>query len=414
VSLVGTLDLKVPGLPTKGADVGYGRVGNTITFAMGPVSWDPIDVNGAQLRIISGTIDSTGFHADAQVSAPNKFMVLSRFDRTPVTGSNLIAAPPKPEGSIDVGQLKIGGLSGGAKLVNGAWDVAWDGTLAIGDEMSGNLSVSVEGANITAGSAGFSVKKVSTPFGDLTIVLDFATQEIIGTLQFAGDLGSGLYANGSAELVMSGKPQDRYWYFFTGANFSLNSPKLSGVAALVIGNAVLKDELLDKFDDYSTKGVPEVFRDIEGFFLEGNVSVPLPFCPSGGWDVGVASVGVWCNVWADLRLGMNFNELNIYHIGQLIGVGAGVEASFGLGLCVSVWGSVSVTLDFEGEYRSDGAWYVWGQENIGLNGGAEAGVGLAGVCLSEGSSFTIDLGVEAQLGTNFNTGQASYYSVYFK
>jgi hypothetical protein len=255
---------------------------------------------------------------------------------------------------------------------------------------------------------------VSTPFGDLAIVLDFDTQEIIGTLQFAGDLGQGLYASGAAELLMSGKPQDRYWYFFTGANFSLSAPKLSGVAALLIGNAVLKDALLDKFDDYSTKGVPEAFRDIEGFFLEGNVSIPLPFCPSGGTDIGVATVGVWCDVWADLRLGMNFNELNVYHIGQLIGVGAGVEASFGLGLCVSVWGSVSATLDFEGEYRSDGAWYAWGQANLGLNGGAEFGVGVDDVCLDEGTSFTIDLGVEAQLGTNFNTGQASYYKVYFK
>jgi hypothetical protein len=73
-----------------------------------------------------------------------------------------------------------------------------------------------------------------------------------------------------------------------------------------------------------------------------------------------------------------------------------------------------VSLDFEGEYRSDGAWYVWGQENIGLNGGAEFGVGVDDVCLEDGKSFTIDLGVEAQLGTNFNTGKASYYSVYFK
>jgi hypothetical protein len=414
VSLVGTLDLKVPGLPTKGGDVFYTRDGGATKFNMVPASWDPIDVNGAKLRILNGTLDSAGFHADAQVSVPDKFLVQSRFDRTPFTGSNQITATPKPEGSIDVGELKIGQLSGGATVANGAWDVAWDGALAVADEMSGKVSVAVEGATITTGSAGFSVKQVSTPFGDLTIVLDFAQQEIVGTLQFDGYLAEGFYANGAAELLLSGKSQDRYWYFFTGANFSLNSPKLSGVAALLVGNATLKDALLDKFDDYSTKGVPPAFYTIKGFFLDGKVTIPLPVCPSGGVDIGVAKVAVWCNAWGDLRLGMNFNELNVYHIGQLVGIGAGVEASFGLGLCVSVWGEASVQFDSEGEYRSDGAWYVWGQQNIGLKGGAEFGVGVDDVCLDKSKSFTIDLGVEAQLGYNWNTGKGSYYTVYFK
>jgi hypothetical protein len=257
------------------------------------------------------------------------------------------------------------------------------------------------------------VKKVSTPFGDLTIVLDFAQQEIVGTLQFAGDLGQGLYASGAAELVMSGKPQDRYWYFFTGANFSLSTPKLSGVAALVIGNALLKDALLDKFDDYSTKGVPPAFYDIEGFFLDGKVSVPLPVCPSGGVDIGVAKVGAWCNVWADLRLGMNFNELNVYHLGAIVGSGAGVEASFGLGLCISVWGEASAQFDFEGEYREDGAWYVLGLGDFQIKGGADFGVGLDDVCLEKSKSFTIGLDVEAQLGDNWNTGEGPHFKVSF-
>jgi hypothetical protein len=144
------------------------------------------------------------------------------------------------------------------------------------------------------------------------------------------------------------------------------------------------------------------------------VSVPLPICPSGSFDIGVASVGIWCNAWGDLRLGTNFQEETTVHVGQLVGIGAGVSGQFGLGLCVSVWGEVKAELDAEGEYRTDGAWYVWGKQSFTVNGGASYGVGVDDVCLDKSKSYSIGLAGEAQLGHNWNTNTGSFLKVYFQ
>ena len=107
----------------------------------------------------------------------------------------------------------------------------------------------------------------------MEITLNFPQQRIEGGLQVSGELATGLHANGSAELVMSGKPGGRYWYFFAGADFQLQTPSLSGQAGLLIGDHLLDGDLLAKFDQYSNKGVPPAFRDIDGFFLDGMVAL---------------------------------------------------------------------------------------------------------------------------------------------
>jgi hypothetical protein len=115
--------------------------------------------------------------------------------------------------------------------------------------------------------------------------------------------------------------------------------------------------------------------------MEGEVSIPVPICPNGAFDIGVASVEVWCNVWGDVRLGANFQQANTYFVGVGAGIDAGVKGGVGLGLCLHVAAEVKAGLDGEGAYRSDGAWYARGDAHLDLNGSASYGVGLDDVCL---------------------------------
>ncbi|WP_457848425.1 hypothetical protein, partial [Staphylococcus aureus] len=91
----------------------------------------------------------------------------------------------------------------------------------------------------------------------------------------------------------------------------------------------------------------------------------------------------------------------------------GAKGAFSLGACVSVSGKASYEQGAEGEYRSDGAWYVLGDAAFNLHGEVEFGVGAFGVCLSKSKGFNLGLGAEAQLGHNWNTGQGPHFCVFW-
>ncbi|MEJ2218061.1 MAG: hypothetical protein P8099_15745, partial [Gemmatimonadota bacterium] len=162
------------------------------------------------------------------------------------------------------------------------------------------------------------------------------------------------------------------------------------------------------------EGADHVGVVLEEVHAHAQVTWPVPICPSGGFDIGVASVGIWCNINGDLRMGMNFLQNNTYMIGALAGVDVGASGSLGLGLCVSLWGEVKAQAELEGGYRSDGAWYVLGDASIDLHGGASYGVGVDDVCLNHSKSFTIGLGAEGELGHNWNTGEGKFFRVHFR
>jgi hypothetical protein len=417
VTFTGSLDLLAPPegkIPPLGVDLYYSKdPQGQISFAMDKATWPEIDIGGAFLKIADGQLDASGFHAGGHIRIPDYFTVATNFSRTPLTGTNTIAAVPTPDATIAIGQLALTQVKGGATLAS-PWSTAFQAVLDLPNEVQGPMSFKVAGAGVTVGSAGLTVKNFATPFGNMAITLNMPEQRLEGSVQLNQQLAAGATASGTAQLAISGKPSNRYWYFFAGANFQLSNPTLGGTAALLIGNATLTGDLLKTFASYSTKGVPPSFHTIKGFFLDGKVVVPVPVCPSGGVDVGVASVAVWCDVWGDLRLGMNFAEQNLYHIGLQGGVDVGAKGGVSLGACVSVSGEAKYAEGIEGEYRSDGAWYVLGDASFDLHGEVEYGVGAFGVCLSNSSGFTLGLGAEAQMGNNWNTGKGPHFTVYWK
>ncbi len=415
VRFPGTIDLLTPPashIPQVGATIFYSPdATGKPAFGMENANWPEVDLGGAWLLISNAQLDQNGLHAGGHIRVPDNFTVATTFTRTPLTGTNTFGAAAAPNATIKIGEIGLTNVKGGATFAS-SWTTHFAGHMDIPDQAAGDLSFGVSGTGVDVSTSGFQVHNIGTPFGNVTIRLNAPQQRLEGSLQVDQEIASGAHAHGTAELAISGRPGDRYWYFFTGANIELSSPHLEGTAALLLGNAHLQGDVLTSFSKYSTKGVPPAFYAIDGFFLDGKVVIPIPVCPSGGFDIGVASVAVWCDAWGDVRLGMNFQEHNTYHVGLQSGFDVGAKGGVSLGACISVSGEAKYEQGAEGEYRSDGAWYVLGDASFDLNGNVEYGVGALGVCLSNSSGFHLGLGAEAQMGYNWNTQKGAHFTVY--
>jgi hypothetical protein len=413
VQFDGNLDLHVPNLPPNGFIFTYSKSGNGVQLAMPQLNYPAFDVGGASITLTNGKLDAGGFTSGGTLTVTGKWSIPIAFTRTPLNGTNQISAVPVPGATLGIGEVLVSQLTGGSKVASGQWSTAIDGHMDVnGGETSGPFHLDVAGSDVTIGSTGLQVKNISTPFGDIVITLDYPEQRIVGTLEIDHkELSPGTVVTGSAELAISGKPSNRYWYFFAGATADLSNPQFSATVAIVLGSATLSGQLLDKFNAYSNKGIPASFQTINGFFFEGKVVVPIPICPNGDIDVGVADIAIWCQVWGDLRLGMNFQQLNTYHIGVQVGADVGAKGGVGLGICLHVSGEVKADAGLEGEYRSDGAWYVLGEFNFSLHGEVSGGIGIDDVCIEASAGFTLGLHAEAQEGYNWNTGLGRHFSI---
>lgn len=418
VEFNGNLDLHVPNLGPQAFIFTYSKAGGGAAHLVMPsLNFKSFDVGGASISIRRGRLDAKGFTSDSTtLTVTGKWSVPVRFTRTPLNGTNRIAAVPQAGAQLAIGAIRAHDLTGGSKVANGRWSTGFKGKLDVNDgEATGPFTVDVAGANVDVGSTGLNVRNISTPFGNVTITLNFPEQRIEGTLQMDHkQIAKGATATGGAELVLSGKPSNRYWYFFAGAHVDLQSPKLGGTVAIVIGSTTLSGDLLNKFSQYSTKGVPAAFHTINGFFFDGKISMPVPICPNGDIDVGVASISIWCTVWADLRLGANFQQVNTYHIGLQAGADVGAKGGVGLGVCLSVSGEVKAEAGLEGEYRSDGAWYIDGDFNMTMHGSVFGGVGLDDACVGGSAGFSLAMHAEAQKGYNWNTNTGSFFHISVK
>ncbi|MGE3525705.1 MAG: carboxypeptidase-like regulatory domain-containing protein, partial [Gemmatimonadales bacterium] len=378
VQFNGNLDIHVPNLGPQAFIFTYSKAGGQVKLVQPPLSFQAFDVGGAKITLKDGVLDPTGFHSGGALDVTGKWNIPIEFTRSTLNApAQVISAVPAPGATLAIGQILVDSLKGGSKVAGGQWSTRLDGHMDVNNgEATGPVSFTVSASDVAVGSTGLTVRQIPTPFGNITVTLNYPLRRLEGHMQVSKQLAAGANATGTAELAISGLPSDQYWYFFGGLNVTLANPGFSGTAALIIGNAKLSGTLLNDFNAYSTKGVPASFHTINGFFLEGKMVVPVPICPNGSFDVGVGSVAVWCNVWGDIRLGMNFQELNTYHVGMEAGVNAGAKGGVGLGACLHVSGSVAAQGSLEGEYRSDGAWYVLGGYDLDLHGTVSGGVGI--------------------------------------
>jgi hypothetical protein len=280
--------------------------------------------------------------------------------------------------------------------------------------MSGPLHFDVAGADVAVGTAGLKVNNITTPFGNITITLNMPEQRIEGSLEIGHELATGAKAYGTAQLAISGKPGNRYWYFMAGADFELTQPYLAGTAALLIGEAQLPPPIVTTFNQYSHRPLPPLFHTISGFFLAGKAPPPIIECPSFEIDAGPAYVAAGCDIWADVRFGANFQQANTYFIGMGAGAKAWAKGGVSLGVCVSVSGEAKFEQEYQGAYRSDGAWYVAGSGEMSLGITVTYGVGAFDVCIEDSKHLSKALGVDAQIGHDWVNGDGPHFTVYWK
>ena len=124
-----------------------------------------------------------------------------------------------------------------------------------------------------------------------------------------------------------------------------------------------------------------------------------------GLSGGGASNELWCQLIADVTDTATIRTSDIE---------VGAKGGVGLGVCLHVSGKVNLDAGVEGEYRSDGAWYVLGEMNFGLQGKVSGGVGIDDACIEESASFTLQLGAEAQKGFNWNTNKDEHITIWVK
>jgi hypothetical protein len=370
-------------------------------------------MGGPLLKITDGTLDASGFKAGGYIKVPGYFQVSTTFQRTPLTSTNKISAVPAPNATIGIGQLSLTQIKGGATL-NSPWSTAFDALLDIPNQLGGELHFDVAGANVAVGTAGLTVKNISTPFGAVMITLNMPEQRIEGSLEVNHAIATGAHAKGTAQLAISGKPANRYWYFMLGADFEFTQPYMAGTAALLIGDATLPAPMVATFNEYSHRPLPPAFHTINGFFLAGKAPPPVIECPDLEIDVGVASASAGCNVYADVRFGINFQQSNTYFIGMGAGAKVWAKGGVSLGVCVSVSGQVQYDNEMQGAYRSDGAWYVAGSAELSLGITVTYGVGAFDVCLEDSETFHKAIGLDVQLGHDWVNGDGPHFTVYWK
>lgn len=416
IEVGGNLDLGIPNLPVVNLISTYAKEQNTIVFRPDPVI-ETISVNGVNIKFKSTGgdpaqwFDSNGYHANVDVFEEGAFRLASMLHRTP-TKTDIIV---KTGEEVPIGTVKLTDVVGEMKVVDNAWTNFWFEGDLINNSQGGRLKFTVEG-EITASDQEIGVEKIDLPFGELSLVYNFAEQQIEGSMQVSQEL-SGTKLEGAANLVISGVGKG--WYFFVYASFELPSPKVDGSAIFAVGDFVLTQQQLDDFASYSYNnvGLPAQFHDFNGFFFEGTVKFPPPvFCPNFEFDFGLVSAHLTCQVGANARFGMNFGPVDTYFIAiRAIGhLEAGIGASIGIA-CAGLTAGILIEPNIEGMYQSNGEWYVQGDFPITLYGETYAGWGFCDsecccdLCDKESLSASITLGILGYVGSD-----DKYFKFYFK
>lgn len=321
-------------------------------------------------------LNESGFTAKGIVKEEGKF----NFNTTLYRSTDSVAIWVDPGQSLKIGEQKtsLNSISGALRTENNSWKNFWfAGDLQGASGASGRLKFDVIG-EVSASGQQLQVSNIPTPFGNLAMSYDFEQGRLTGNLQIDQELAGQGHISANANMVVD----KNGWYFFQGGSFALANPHATIQSGILIGDYDVSDEMRNTFMQYSYKAklqgkMPSGFPShVNGFYFEGSADMPTPIFPGFDFNFGLVSASLWLNVGADTRLAMNFGEVNTYHIGMdyLLDIGAKLGASIGIA-CAGVSAQVIVDQGFDGEYRSDGSWYVSGEATLYLKGDTYVGVG---------------------------------------
>jgi len=233
--------------------------------------------------------------------------------------------------------------------------------------------------------------------GGMNMQYDMQNHRLMGSVNFAERVGD-MDVEGQSEIVI-----DKYGYYFLGAgSFVMSNPNVEGQAFLIFGDYAHKQSDLQSHIESSLRQrsyyyanfgeLPEGFTRmtrISGFYFSAGGSIPFPVLPNFDLNVGIAQAKMEVNIGAEVRVGIQFGNVNSYNLG----FGVFIDAEIGVGASVvvacagvEIYGRVGV--DFDGTYWSNGNYSITAQGFFNLGGCAWFGGGLAcdsncdGLCVS--------------------------------
>ncbi len=421
VHIPGTMNLQIPGLKSQSCSIDYSKPGGTLTSKLEAFPFS-LDVAGVHLAFPADqnhpeTLDSKGFFAKGTISETGKYNFDVWLYRTP-DSTSIWTVPNQVLNISQNGATRLTNVLGSMNVSNNNWNNFWfAGDMTGANGASGRLKFIVYG-DIIADNQQLGVKNISTPFGNIKYTYDFQKHVLEGSLHIDQTL-AGAKVEGDANSIVDGDG----WYFLAGASLSLPTPHIEGSAAIVFGNHPMDNSIVTLVQKYSWfyqhyGNLPKEFPStVSGFYFEGAISLPVPVIPSFDFNFGLVSAKLWANIGGDVRLSMLFSgNGNNYSAGINIfaDVGAGVGASIGIA-CGGMSAEVLADVFLDGQFQSNGNWYVDGGADLTLTGSTYCGFGLCdancggSLCDKNTLSASLSLGITGHYGTD---GQSIKF--YFK
>lgn len=416
IGITGAVDLKMPNFPSQTGTITYEKnnIGG-LTFGLIPFSFSST-FNGVSLSFTGDNmkLDQSGFYTTGTISEPDRYSLNVKLEKT--TSSSEISFLPNQNFNIaEDGSNRLAKITGSMNVTNNKWSfMTMTGDLEGTNGASGKLTFILKG-DIVADKQQIGVKNISSPFGNIGMVYNFEKKRMEGSLETNQSFPGGGKIEGTANLIIG----NGGWYFLAGGKITVpNNPYIKEAStAILIGDYDISNEtaVMDVFKQYSYKGkLPKTFAyKISGFYISGMAKVPIPYIPDVNIDLVIIKGEFSVTAGASFSLGMNFTDNgNTYYTGMAVfvsahaGVGGWVVVA-----CANVSFGAKVEVSLEGEYKSDGSWYVEGGPTITMSGSVHVGWGICDsdctgkLCDDHSWSGSKSLGASLHMGSDYNKFQ---------
>jgi hypothetical protein len=423
VHIPGTINVGVPLVKTSPAAIDYSRPGGVMKLSLQsfPINFT---TKGVEVAFVGDpahpqTLDDKGFIARGRVSEPGLWGLEVTLFRT--LDSTAIWVVPKESLNVDeAGARKMRNVVGNMRVISGAWtNFTFSGDLVGANGATSYMTFVVKGA-VEASGQEVAVKNIPSPFGGINLTYDFVNHRLMGSLHYDRALqgGAEVKTSGDAEVLIDGDG----WYFLAAGMMKLPSEGKEGQAAMIFGSYPVTSHIRGIFEQYSFVyqeygSLPAIFpKEIAGFYFEAMAAIPIPIIPSGEFDFGLVSGELKHQIGADIRMSMQFSEGATFGLGQSVFA----KVSVGLGgsvviVCAGVSAEIKAVLSWDGQYSTNGTWFVDGDGHIVLTGSTYVGVGLCdsncesiveigGIgtpCVKHTESGSVKLGIHGHYGSDY-------------
>lgn len=385
----GSFNINIPGVGIKSSALNYGKKsggGINFTFDSFPfkiISKGVIVDFPGNPASTPQKFDESGFSAVGFINDEQAGMFEFKVKLYHNLDSTSIWIEPNQDFVISSnGARRLKNVYGSMKKMGSVWtNFYFIGDLYGAAGASGKLGFDVLGDFIPKDQK-IKVENISTPFGDLCMTYDFANKRLIGSISLEREIANGSRMYGVANAVIDADG----WFMVSAGGYEMHNPYAQVDAAMFIGDypnpsAIAEFQQIFMADPkrYSYSGtIPQFLtQDVSGFYFTGMAKLPPPLIPSFNVDLDpFVSCYLETYFGGDMGFGADFNTNTVFlKTGTVIGVNAGAGASVGLACCGASF-HTELYFGAEGEYNlSSGEWFIEGNANLTIGGGAYVGVG---------------------------------------